>query len=75
MNLKTALDLYEQHGPRDPSHASPECQATKVVHMHMTPEELAQVTKSWHLAKEFGKGRFLKQLGEVRQRLINMGFL
>lgn len=77
MKLRTALEIYEREGPHDTTSRVQTAQliATQAVHMHLTPEESFALVKSWRGAKVEGKGEFFKKLGEVKERLTNMGFL
>lgn len=75
MNLRTALEIYEQEGPHDGMDRTQSARmvATRVVHLYLTPEEILTLTQEWRGAS-VGKGPFLQRLGLVRERLEAMGY-
>lgn len=77
MNLRTALEVYELEGPHTDSNREPTSRllATKVVHLHLTPEETFLLTKAWGEVAARGRGPFLEQMTRVRQRLVSLGYI
>lgn len=77
MKLRTALEIYRREGP-DTSTGQAVTGgaplATKVVHLHLTAEEIRTLTKHWQ-KRETERGLFLQALTAAEQRLQNGGYL
>lgn len=77
MKLRTALGLYREKGP-DKSYTgiSPtgEAIATRVVHLHLSPSEIQELTEAWEQKRLSGLGSFYQKLDQVEKRLRDGGY-
>jgi hypothetical protein len=75
MNLHTAFSVYVLDGPtNDTQSTSVKGMASRIVHAHLTPEEIASLAKLW-AARQGSKAAFLQKVTEVKQRLQGQGIL
>jgi hypothetical protein len=75
MNLHTAFAVYVLDGPcNDTQNASVKGMASRIVHAHLTAEEIATLAKLW-AARQGSKAAFLQKVAQIKDTLGQRGIL
>ena len=75
MNLRSAFSIYMLDGPcNDDSRYTLKANASRVVHAHLTPAEIAELGKLWNQRKD-SKALFFAKVQACKDRLEAEGIL